>query len=246
MAPLRVVLVDDEPLAIDRLDRLLLPFAETLEVVGRAYGGREAVATIEALRPDLVFLDIQMPELDGFAVLEHLTELPLVIFSTAHDEYALKAFETHSIDYLLKPVEPERLARSIDKLERLSEGGLRNRLASLLRELQPPQELKRLQVRVGGRIRFVPVRDVLFLRARDKYVEVTTAERTYLHSASLTQLESLLPSADFVRIHRSLVVALDHVAEIVRSRTGGYRVRIDDAAGTLLPVSRRFKGNLGL
>jgi DNA-binding LytR/AlgR family response regulator len=117
----KTVLIDDEPLALKRLERLLRPYDNTIEVVGRAENGADAVALINKLKPDLVFLDIQMPELTGFDVLERLEYTPLVIFSTAYDQYALQAFDVNSIDYLLKPVDPERLKKAVNKLLRLSD-----------------------------------------------------------------------------------------------------------------------------
>ena len=116
----RTILIDDEPLALERLKRMLEPLEEIIEITDCAYDGRDAVDKINRLKPELIFLDIQMPELNGFEVLERIDFLPLIIFSTAYDEYALKAFETNSIDYLLKPVEPERLKVSIEKLKRLT------------------------------------------------------------------------------------------------------------------------------
>ena len=131
----RTVLVDDEPLALKRLERMLGGYRETIEIVGRAESGADAVALINEARPDLIFLDIQMPELTGFDVLEYLDYTPLVIFSTAYDEYALKAFEVNSIDYLLKPVDPGRLKRAVEKLLRLSDaaaGDIRERIEKML------------------------------------------------------------------------------------------------------------------
>jgi len=177
----KTVLVDDEPLALERLQRLLEPYHDTFDVAGTASSGTEAVNLINRLRPDLVFLDIQMPELTGFDVLERLDYMPLVIFSTAYDEYALKAFEVNSVDYLVKPVDPRRLEKTVDKLARLSESGageLRERIERAMESLNTQGPVKnRIQVRVGDKIRLVPVADVVYFLASEKYVEVHTRER---------------------------------------------------------------------
>jgi two-component system LytT family response regulator len=244
----RTVLVDDEPLALKRLRRLLEPHGDTIQIVGAAGNGADAVAVINDLRPDLVFLDIQMPELTGFDVLERLDYLPLVIFSTAYDQYALKAFEVNSIDYLLKPVDPERLEKAVSKLHRISEGGARDlheRIAAALSSLPAGQPV-RFQVRVGDRIRLVPADEVVFFRAADKYVELHTRDHEYLLTRSLAKLETELPPADFVRVHRSIVVNVNFIDEIAKGFKGGWLVRMKDKNGTELPVSRRYKSRLDL
>lgn len=244
----QTIIVEDEPLALQRLERLLEPYRDQLDLVARAMNGEEAVEMINALRPDLVFLDIQLPERNGFEVLEHLTHMPLIIFSTAYDEFALKAFETNAIDYLLKPVEPERLQRALEKLQRLThheQSQLQAQLQKLLFEIKKPA-LQRLQVRTGDRIRLLDYNEIYFFRAEDKYVEVHTAHESFLLDQSLNQLEAELPSEQFVRIHRAALVNMNHVREIVRGLGGNYRVRMRDRKATELPVSRAAKGKLKL
>ncbi|MCK4773733.1 MAG: response regulator, partial [Candidatus Krumholzibacteria bacterium] len=153
----KTVLVDDEPLALTRLERMLEQYRDSVEIVGKAESGAAAVEIINRVRPDVVFLDVQMPELTGFDVLERLDYIPLVIFSTAYDQYALKAFEVYSVDYLLKPVDPARLKLAVDKLQRLSAGGvgdLRERVQQALETLKDPRKI-RIQVRIGDRIRLI-------------------------------------------------------------------------------------------
>lgn len=244
----RTLLVEDEPLARQRLERLLQPYADFIEVIARADNGEEAVELIDTLKPDLIFLDIQLPEFDGFEVLERLAHAPLVIFCTAYDEFALKAFETNAIDYLLKPVEPERLQRALDKLRRLTDNEqaqLHAQLQKLLGEMKKPK-LQRLQVRTGDRIRLLDYNEICFFRAVDKYVEVHTLTEIFLLDQSLNQLETELPAEQFARIHRSALVNLKHVREIVRGLGGNYRVRLRDKQATELPVSRAAKGKLKL
>jgi len=244
----RAVLVDDEHLAISRLGRMLAEHRETIEIVGTAENGAEAVSVINELRPDVIFLDVHMPELSGFDVLDLIEYNPLVIFSTAYDEYALRAFEVYSVDYLLKPVDPKRLKLAVDKLRRLSESGMsdvqdRMRLAGEV--LKSPGKY-RIQVRSGDRIRLISAVDVVFFRASDKYVEVHTREKSFLITDSLTKLESELPSEDFVRVHRSAIVNVNFIDEIEKSFEGAYEVRMKDASRTCLPVSRRYKSRLNL
>ena len=242
----KTLLIDDEPLALQRLERLLQPHADCVEILDRASNGHEAVEKINALKPDLIFLDIQMPELNGFEVLERIEHLPLIIFSTAYDEYALKAFETNSIDYLLKPVSPERLKQSLEKLKNLTSRDkqiLNDQFHNLLSSFKK-KPAKRIQVRVGDHIQFLNLSDIYFFRAKDKYVEVHTFEKPFLIDQSLILLETQLPEEDFVRIHRSAIVNLNHIDEMIKWFNGTYRVRMRDKNKTELPVSRNYKKNI--
>ena len=248
----RTVLVDDEPLALERLRRLLEPHRDTFDVAGTASSGTEAVEVINRLRPDVIFLDIQMPELTGFDVLERLDYMPLVIFSTAYDEYALKAFEVNSVDYLVKPVDPRRLQKTADKLARLSEGGtgeLRDRLERAIDSINPAatgSAKHRIQVRTGDKIRLIPVADVVYFLASEKYVEVHTRDGDHLITRSLTRLEADLPAADFARVHRSAIVNINFIDEITRDIGGAWEVRMKDRKRSRLPVSRRYRSRLDL
>ncbi len=244
----QTLIVEDEPLALQRLERLLQPFNDFIEIIARAANGEEAVESINTLKPDLIFLDIQLPELNGFEVLERLTHMPLIIFSTAYDEFALKAFATNAIDYLLKPVEPERLQHALDKLRRLTsheQTQVHAQIQKLLLAIKKPG-LQRLQVRTGDRIRLLDYDEIHFFRAADKYVEVHTAQESFLLEQSLNQLETELPAEHFVRIHRAALVNMKHVLEIVRGLGGNYRVRLRDKKATELPVSRAAKAKLNL
>jgi len=244
----KVILVDDERLALERLERLLAPFSDRLEIVGRAENGADAVTLINSLRPDVIFLDIQMPELNGFDVLARLDYDPPVIFTTAYDQYALKAFDAYSIDYLLKPIDAGRLARAVDKLHRVTDeetAELRDRMAEIL-TLMEQKETRRIQVKSGNKLKLIAVADIVFFLARDKYTEVHTLSETHLITRSLARLESELPCREFVRVHRSTIVNLDFVSEIRRDLTGGFTVHLKDKFGTKLPVSRRYKSRLEL
>lgn len=249
MPALRALLVDDEELALQRLERLLGGHTDRVEIVGRARDGDQALERCAALSPDLLFLDIQMPGRDGFEVLEALEDPPWVVFCTAYDAYALKAFEACALDYLLKPVDPDRLARTLDRIERLrgaetGSGDVAAQLRRLAESLQQPGP-RRLQARSGDRIRFVELDEVRYFRAADKYVEAHTYDETVLLDQSLNRLEGTLPAGRFARIHRSFLVNLDHLEEVERG-LGGYSARVADAEHSRLPVSRSGKASLGL
>jgi two-component system LytT family response regulator len=238
---LRAVLVDDEPPARQKLERLLAPI-DGVGVVAEAGDGLEAVRVIEDVRPDLVFLDVQMPGLDGFGVLEalDLPVLPRVIFVTAHDQHALRAFEVRALDYLLKPVDPERLSDTVERVLRPTAPPPDPR--SALGELPGARRrLDRFLVRLRGRMILVPVGDVAWIGAAGNYVELHVGDEVHLVRGSLQELERRLP-ARFVRIHRSTVVNLNRVGELHPWSHGDWLVRLDD--GTELRLSRRYRDRL--
>lgn len=252
MKKYRTILVDDEVLAIDRLTRLLRPYSDAIDIIDVAYSGEDAVNAIQQLEPDLVFLDIQMPEIGGFEVIERLNHMPIIIFVTAYDQYALRAFETNSIDYLLKPIDPARLEHAIEKLLRLQNGdqqqtnsSLREQFDSLLKAVKASHP-KRIQVSVGDSIRLLPISEICFFRAADKYVEVYCFEEMYLISNTLSTLLRELPEDDFVRIHRSTIINLNYLDEIIRGITGNFSVRMKNKRRSILPVSRSMRRNLGI
>ena len=242
MSELSVVLVDDEPPARERLRRLLGEHAD-VRVVGEAGSGLEAVELIEAERPDVVLLDIQMPELDGFGVIEALdpTVVPQVIFVTAYDEHALRAFEVHAIDYLLKPVEPERLRVALGRaMERRPDT---RTTTALLRALpRSGRKLERFLIRLRSSMTLIPVTDVDWIGAAGNYVELHVGRDVHLVRGTLQELEDLLPER-FVRIHRSAIVNLDRVSRLLPWSHGDWMVELCD--GTELRLSRRYRGRLG-
>jgi two-component system LytT family response regulator len=241
VAELSAVLVDDEPPAREKLARMLAAH-EGIRVVGEAGDGPAAVALIEDLRPDLVFLDIQMPGLNGFDVIEalDLPALPRVIFVTAHDEHALRAFEVRALDYLLKPVDAERLGEAVARVlepDRLAPDA-RSVLDALPGARRP---LERFLVRLRGRMILVPARDVDWIGAAGNYVELHVAGDVHLVRGTLQELEQRLPES-FVRIHRSSIVNLDRVRELHPWSHGDRLVVLDD--GTELRLSRRYRDRL--
>lgn len=237
---LRVLVVDDEAPARALL-REYLGAHPDLEVVGECANGFEAVKTIGEAKPDLVFLDVQMPKLDGFEVLELLDEPPAVVFATAYDEFALKAFEVHAVDYLLKPFGRERLAEALARVrERLAApaGAVPApsgaKLAAAAR--QPGQFVERLLVRDGAKVHVIPVERLDYLEAQDDYVAIHSDGKVWLKHESLADLAEGLDPARFVRTHRSYVVNVERI-ERLELYAKDSRVAIL-GGGRQLPVSR--------
>ncbi len=239
---LRVLIVDDEELARKRLRRLLKKFEPEMEIVGEAGNGEEAVERIDALRPDLIFLDVQMPGCDGFEVVRRLKWKPHIVFATAFDEFALKAFEENTVDYLLKPIEQRRLDRTVEKLRGLFErhGLQRDDSVERLLSRLAAAPLKRLQVRLGDRILLVNANDVMYFEAKDKYTILHTPEQKYVVDLTLAQLESRLDAEEFIRIHRSTIVNLRYMLELVKWFGGKYKMKLKDKERTELIVSRGY------
>jgi len=244
----RVLIVDDEALARDRLRQLLASHPE-VEIVGEAGDGKEALTVIRDCTPDLVFLDIQMPELDGFEMLEALRgrPLPVIVFVTAHNEFALRAFEVHAVDYLLKPFDRERFdaacRHAILQVRNRESDHASEGQAAMLAELRPPaRPLERLAVKSGGEIVWVGLNDIDWIASADNYVELHLDAKSYLLRETLNALEERLPPDRFVRISRSTIVNRERVRSLRRMLHGGYEVTLHN--GTRLTLSRRFRGRL--
>ena len=207
-----------------------------IEIVAECANGFEAVKAVAALKPDLLFLDVQMPKLDGFEVLELMEPGPAVIFVTAYDQYATKAFDAYAVDYLLKPFGADRLARALDRArQRL--GGPLPQPATLAAAARPPQQYaKRIPVRDGARVHVIPVDKLDYVEAQDDYVALHSESRTYLKQQTIAALEQSLDPGRFVRIHRSAIVNLDRVVKI-EPYTKDTRLAVL-AGGKQLPVSR--------
>jgi two-component system LytT family response regulator len=252
--PIRTLVVDDEPLAREGL-RVSLRHAADVEIVGEAVDGVAAVEAIRAHRPDLVFLDIQMPGLSGFDVLEEVSgiHLPVVIFVTAYDQYAIKAFEVHALDYLLKPFSAARLACALDRARRQLGSDVDreddDRLARLLAARQEaprgPTYLTRIPVKARDRFLLLKMEEVAWIEAAQNYVELHARDGTFLVRGTMNELEARLDPAQFARIHRSTVVNLDRVRDITPTWNGDFDVVLHD--GTGLKLSRSYRDRvLGL
>jgi two-component system LytT family response regulator len=244
----RVLIVDDEPLARERL-RKLLEAEPGIDIVGEAGDGREATEAIRRERPDLVFLDVQMPELNGFDVLREIAgaPAPAVVFVTAYDQFALKAFEVHAVDYLLKPFDRERfqtaLRRALDHVQRGRAGELNERLAALLDEVKPAGKFPaRIAVKSSGRVVFVKVSDIDWVDAADNYVELHVGTEAHLHRETMNALEQTLPPEKFMRISRSTIVNVDRIKELQPLFHGEYAVILRD--NTRLTLSRSYREKL--
>lgn len=240
--PARVVVVDDEPHAREKLRRYLADDPR-VEWVGEAGDGMAAVALVEEVEPDLVLLDVQMPEMDGFDVLAALEgdRLPAVVFVTAHDEHAVRAFEVQAVDYLLKPVDRTRFAEAVGRA--LAVGASRRReVRRVLEALPAPRPLERFLVRSRGRMHLVPVGDVDWIGAAGNYVELHVSGAVHLVRGTLQTLEERLSPVRFARIHRSTIVNLDRIAALHPWSHGDLQVELHD--GTELRLSRRYRDRL--
>lgn len=233
---IRTLVVDDEPLARHAVCRPLRALAD-FEIVGEAGHGADAVEKIAALRPDLVFLDVQMPEMDGFSVIEAtgVEAMPLTVFVTAFDAYAVRAFEAEAFDYLLKPFDDRRFATVVERVRRrIGEGGDRSGRLRAMLEAQAA-----LVVRGHKATRLVRLSEIDWIAAAGDYAEIHAGGRVHLLGESLASLEARLPPAAFARIHRSAIVRLDRLAEVRGGGHGDGIVRL--ACGTELRFSRRYR-----
>ena len=224
---MKAYLVDDERLAVARL-RVLLEADGRVQVAGSSTSPRLAVAELRRKPPDVLFLDVEMPSMSGFELLDQLPPPhPLIVFTTAYDQYALEAFKVNSIDYLLKPIEPEHLSRAIGKLERMMRGAeARGDLDALLKHMrdmvthQEPEYLARVASRTGDRVEFIDVATVTHFYAQDKLTFASTGTKDYPLDMSIAELEQKLPSSAWIRIHRATLLNIDAVREL-RSWFGG-------------------------
>ncbi len=238
---MRAFLVDDEALALKRLSRMLAATGR-VSIAGFSTDPVEAVQAIAESKPDVLFLDIEMPELNGFQMLSQLDPQPMVVFTTAYDQYALKAFGVNSVDYLLKPIEAAQLNRALDKIERMR-GGIEPRpeLRELLERLvaaRQPEYPDRIASRIGERVEFVELARVTHFFASDKLTYAATAAKNYMIDHTIQELEEKLDPRKFVRIHRATLVNVDCVHELHAWFAGRMVLRLKDEKRTELAVSR--------
>jgi two-component system LytT family response regulator len=245
---IRTLIVDDQLIARESLRRMLKNEPD-IEIVGLCAGGREAVDAIHELSPDLVFLDVQMPELDGFEVVASLdpARMPVIIFVTAHDGFALKAFEAHALDYLMKPCAAQRLQTSLqrvrDQIRRRQTGELNHRLLALLDDLKPDSKsADRLTVKSGGRVLFLKFDEIDRVESADNYVKLSAGSEAHLVRDTMNDMEARLPPSKFLRISRSTIVNLERVKELQPLFHGDYAVILRD--GTRLTFSRNYRDKL--
>jgi two-component system LytT family response regulator len=244
---IRVLLSDDETLARERL-RSLLEEEPDLEIVAECGDGKSTIATVERERPDLVFLDIQMPEVDGFGVVQALRDaMPLTIFVTAYDRYAMKAFEVHALDYLLKPVGKERLKAAVDRargqLRRPPDGSFQRRVLELLADMDARQQTpERIVIKSDGEIVCLKPNEIDWAESAGNYVCLHVGGATHILRETITALESRLGPRQFMRVHRSTLVNVDRIKTLKPSLYGDYSILLRD--GTKLTLSRGFRENV--
>jgi two-component system LytT family response regulator len=243
------LIVDDEPLA-RKFVRRMLENHSAVEIVGECSNGKEAAAAIREKKPDLVFLDVQMPEMDGFTTLETLSaeSLPQIVFVTAYEQYAIRAFEIHALDYLLKPFDQPRFDKAMTRVyeknvDREQANTERKQIAALLENVSPKSPyLERLVVKTGGRIIFLKTSEIDWIQADDKYAHLHAGSKSHLVRQTLGTLEAQLDPRKFVRIHRSAIVNVEHIQELQPMFAGEHTVVLEN--GTKLTLSRSYKNKL--
>lgn len=234
----KTLIIDDERLARQRLVRLLKPY-EQIDIIGQAVNGQDGLEKIEKLKPELIFLDIEMPVFNGFEMLSQLKHQPKVVFTTAYDQYAIKAFEEDSIDYLLKPVETDRLEKTIKKLQ-----GTQHQpspdlpLQALIEQLHIKKDIKTLTVKIGDKILLIKLDRITYIEAEEKYVFLHTAEsKKLLTDFTISSLEAKLPEV-FVCVHRGIIINSDHIKEIRKGFNGAFVFVMNDHENTCIASSR--------
>jgi two-component system LytT family response regulator len=242
---IRTLIVDDEPLARERVKRFLRD-EHDVEIIGECANGKEAIVSIKEKKPDLIFLDIQMPEKNGFDVIRSLgsKDLPTVIFVTAYDQYALQAFDVHAQDYLLKPFTRERIHRAVsrarEQIENRRGGGMDERLLALLSDLKHEKKyLERLVVKTTGRVFFLKTDEIEWIEAAGNYVKLHLGRESHMIRETMNGIEAKLDPDKFLRIHRSTVVHIDRIKELHPMFSGDYAVILRD--GTELALSRNYR-----
>jgi two-component system LytT family response regulator len=234
---IKAIVIDDEPLARLIIREYLQDYGQ-IEIVGECNDGFEGVKAIHEYAPDLVFLDIQMPKINGFEMLQLIEEPPAIIFTTAFDEYAIKAFDLHAVDYLLKPFSKERFGKSIDKW--LAQSGTANGNAATRALIQDsaliPGQAERIVIKTGGKIKIIPVTEIQFLEAADDYVKIHTRDGTFLKNKTLSYFEQALATKSFVRTHRSFMVNIQEINRIDPFEKDSHVAFLKD--GVRIPVSK--------
>jgi len=238
------IIVDDEPLARKMIKEYLQDYPE-IKIVGECRNGKQAVKAINQEKPDLVFLDIRMPGMDGFEVLEHIDQMPHVVFVTAYGDYALKAFEVNAVDYLLKPYDRKRFSRAIQKVIYRSAESI-DEIEKILRVLQQSNEPedfpKRIFVHVGRKIVSIQLNDILWIEADGDYTQLHTNSGTHLCNLSMNALEQRLDSKQFLRVHRSYMISSNSVEYLTGDGEGGLEAFLKD--GSKVKVSRTYAAKL--
>jgi two-component system LytT family response regulator len=235
----RALIIDDEPLARMVVLEYLQAFNNHIEVLQECNDGFEGLKAINQYQPDLIFLDVQMPKINGFEMLELVEQAPAVIFTTAFDEYAIKAFEAHAVDYLLKPFSKDRFNKAIEKYLAQAPGNVHQakQTENLLEAVaQSPAQHERIVVKTGTKVKIIPVQDVQYLQADDDYVSVFTQEGSYLKNKTMNFFEQTLDPRQFVRVHRSYMIAIPQITRIDPYEKDSHLAILK--SGAKIPVSK--------
>jgi two-component system LytT family response regulator len=239
---MKIILIDDEPLSREIIKSYLTNY-QNLEVVAECNDGFEGVKAIMQHQPDLIFLDIQMPKINGFEMLELIEQPPAVIFTTAFDEYAIRAFESNAVDYLLKPFSEERLRKAIDKFLEKSSARVKDTTNSLLDAVATsPNQAERVVVKTGNKVKIIPVHEIHYIEADDDYVRVVTGEGSFLKNRTMQFYEKTLDPNFFVRVHRSYIVHVNQITRIDPYQKETHLAILRD--GKQIPVSKSGYGKL--
>ena len=238
---IKTLIIDDEAPARQLL-RTYLGLAKEVEVVGECADGFDGLKSIQESQPELVFLDIQMPKLNGFELLELLDEKPQIIFTTAYDEYAIKAFEQNAVDYLLKPFSEKRLLEAVERAKQRIHDGGDSAVSKMMEEGDSSGFLRRIVVKTGHKIRIIPTNEILYLEAQDDYVMIYLDKEKHLKQKTMRYFESKLDPSEFIRIHRSYIVRISFVGSIELYEKDSYIIKLKD--GNSLPVSKSGYNNL--
>lgn len=236
------LIIDDEAPARAGLKNLLAEFPETFHVIDTAQNGIEAKEKIERLNPDIIFLDIEMPECSGFQLLEQLKTIPIVVFCTAYNQYALEAFETNSIDYIVKPVKLERIEKTVKKLKSFEKNVPSDQILNVLKEIankKESQKMTSITVKKNDRLIFIKLDDVSFFEADNNYTKIHSESGVYLSSETISNLEIKLPN-NFLRVHRSAIINKDHVNDIQKYFNSRYVVTLNNKKQTSITTGRSY------
>lgn len=244
---IKAVLIDDEPLARSIVSEYLRSYTE-IQIVQECNDGFEGVKAIAQHKPDLIFLDIQMPKINGFEMLELIEQPPAVIFTTAFDEYAIKAFESHAIDYLLKPFSKERFDKAVQKWLSQRQATVEKNKTLIQEEIRQPEERNRVVVKESGNIRIIPVEEIQYIEAYDDYVKIFTVKEMFLKKKTMSFYEQSLDASQFVRVHRSFIIQLNQITRIEPLEKDTHLALLK--SGAKIPLSKsgysKLKSVLGL
>lgn len=240
------IIIDDEAPARTGLTNLLKAFPETFQIIDFAKNGVEGKEKIEKHKPDVIFLDIEMPGCTGFEMLEKLSTIPIVIFCTAYDQYALEAFETNSIDYLIKPVKLERIQKTVQKLKSFHKNKTSEEILSVLKQITSKKEVKKMTsitVKKDNKLIFIKLDAVTFFEADNNYTTVFTEQGSFLSTETISNLETKLPN-NFLRVHRSIIINKDYVNDIQKYFNSRFIITLNDAKKTNITSGRSYNNTI--